>query len=139
AITLEDLLVVDPDNSYPDDFTLKLSEASENFHVSDNTIVPDEGLHGSLEVTVVVNDGTTDSEPYTLTVDVLATTGKGEGDKGKEPNGGPGKDQADNKGPEKKDDDKGPGKKDEDKGPGKKEEDKGPGKKEEDKGPGKKE
>jgi hypothetical protein len=138
ALTLEDLEVVDPDNSYPDDFTLRLSGNSDAFELSDNTIIPSAGLEGRLEVTAVVNDGVNDSNPYTLMVDIIGIMAKG-GEEGKGPNGG-----QDNKGPGKKDDkekdgDKGgPGKepKDDKKDAGPKDDKKDPASKDDKKDPG---
>lgn len=126
AISLSDLEVVDTDDTYPDGFTLRIAENAEAFQVSDNTITLRDPLEGSLEVTVVVNDGTDDSDPYTLTVDVIGTTGKG--GKDKEDKGGgdnPGEDKGGGKKDEgkKNDDKKGEGK-DDKKGGGKKDDEK---------------
>lgn len=156
AITLADLEVIDPDNSFPEGFTLRLLQDPDAFQLSGNTIVPNGLFEGTLEVAVIVNDGVADSDPFALTVNVTGVDSKGGGKKA-EANGGPGSDKDDNKGPGKKDEekkggdkDKGPGKKDEgkkgdDKGPANEQDkDKGPGKKDDkkggdkDKGPGKK-
>jgi gliding motility-associated-like protein len=112
SITLADLDVVDPDNSYPEGFTLKLLKNSEDFQLSDNnSVIPLSGFEGSLEVTAVVNDGLNDSDPFTLTVDVIGATGKGEGKKDDEKKGkgknGPGDNQGENKGGGKEDEKKG--------------------------------
>src|SRR5690606_19665842 len=139
SITLEDLNVVDPDNSYPDEFTLRLLENSEVLELSGNNIISDPQFEGSLEVMVVVNDGISDSDPFTLTVDVIGTNGKG---KAGEENKGGGNDQGDKAGDKKNEEKKGGENKGEEKGGGKKDEgkpgeDKG-GEKKDDKGGGKK-
>ncbi len=69
AITLSDLSVTDPDNAYPGDFTLTVSDGS-NYSRVGNTITPDEDFNGSLTVPVTVNDGAASSPVFNLTVDV---------------------------------------------------------------------
>jgi hypothetical protein len=69
TITLADLTVTDPDNTYPDDFTL-LVQSGDDYTVSGATITPDGGFTGDLTVPVTVNDGTDDSNVYNLTVTV---------------------------------------------------------------------
>lgn len=71
SITLElsHLTVTDPDNKYPDDFTLKV-HAGSNYTVNGRTVTPQPGFSGSLSVAVTVNDGQVDSDPYTLPVQV---------------------------------------------------------------------
>jgi hypothetical protein len=68
-ITLADLIVSDPDSLYPDDFTLAVFPGP-NYSVSDTTITPDDGFNGELTVTIIVNDGVVDSEPFDLLVTV---------------------------------------------------------------------
>lgn len=70
-VTLSHLVVTDPDNSYPEGFTLQLSPG-EGYTLSGNTIIPVQDFVGALYVPVVVNDGVNDSEPYTLEVTVTA-------------------------------------------------------------------
>lgn len=117
AISLADLQVVDPDNSYPEGFTLRLVRNSDAFQLSDNSVIPIETFEGLLEVTAVVNDGIADSDPFTLTVNVTGTTGAG--GKDEENKGGGKKDEekkgGDNKGGPKDDEKKGGGKEDDDK------------------------
>jgi hypothetical protein len=55
-ITFADLTVVDPDNTYPQGFTLKLSPGP-NYSVSGSTITPAKEYSGALSVTTRVNDG----------------------------------------------------------------------------------
>jgi lysophospholipase L1-like esterase len=71
AITLADLTVADPDNSYPDDFTLSV-QAGSNYTVSGTTIIPPANFFGTLTVPVTVNDGAVDSAPFDLLVEVLS-------------------------------------------------------------------
>ncbi|MBA4054390.1 MAG: hypothetical protein C0490_06750, partial [Marivirga sp.] len=69
TIELNDLTVVDPDNKYPDDFTLKVS-SGQNYSVKDNTITPNAGFVGTLNVPVTVHDGEDESEKYTVRITV---------------------------------------------------------------------
>ncbi|PID26466.1 MAG: hypothetical protein CR982_10145, partial [Candidatus Cloacimonadota bacterium] len=72
-ITLElaNLTVNDPDNNYPNGFTLSVS-AGENYNVFGNTITPNTDFNGGLTVPVKVSDGTTDSDPYDVLITVTA-------------------------------------------------------------------
>lgn len=72
VISLDDLLVDDPDNSYPDEFTLKLLDG-DNYTVDDSLIIPDDGFLGKLNVGVMVNDGLADSETHSLEISVVLT------------------------------------------------------------------
>jgi len=71
TITLSDLTVTDPDNTYPDDFTLAVQTGT-NYTVSGSTITPALNFNGDLSVPVRVNDGINDSNTYNLTVTVTA-------------------------------------------------------------------
>jgi VCBS repeat-containing protein len=71
AIVFGDLAVSDPDNSYPDDFSLAVRDGANYTHAG-NTISPTAGFAGTLSVPVTVNDGQADSNIYTLTVTVVA-------------------------------------------------------------------
>ncbi|MBT4291534.1 tandem-95 repeat protein, partial [bacterium] len=71
TITLADLSVTDPDNLYPDDFTLSVGAGS-NYSVLGATITPDTDFNGDLTVPATVNDGTDDSASFDLTVTVTA-------------------------------------------------------------------
>ena len=70
-ITFGDLTVVDPDNTYPQGFTLKLSPGP-NYSVSGSTITPAKEYSGALSVTTSVNDGKNDSAPFELQITVVA-------------------------------------------------------------------
>ncbi|MEN8246635.1 MAG: tandem-95 repeat protein, partial [Thermodesulfobacteriota bacterium] len=69
AITLSDLVVTDPDNSYPGDFTLSV-QVGNNYTRSGNTITPKNNFIGDLTVPVIINDGMSDSNTFDLTVTV---------------------------------------------------------------------
>jgi gliding motility-associated-like protein len=68
-ITLSSLLVTDNDNNYPADFTLALS-AGQNYSVSGTTVTPTHNYSGTLTVPVIVNDGTANSAPFNLHINV---------------------------------------------------------------------
>ncbi len=73
TIELTDLSVTDPDNTYPDDFTLTVMDG-DNYTVDDNTITPDSEFVGNLLVPVTVNDGIVDSDIFEITVEVSMVT-----------------------------------------------------------------
>jgi hypothetical protein len=66
-ITLADLTVIDPDNTYPTGFTLTVQDGS-NYTRAGNIITPMPNFYGNLAVPVTVNDGTLDSAVFNLTV-----------------------------------------------------------------------
>jgi uncharacterized delta-60 repeat protein len=66
-IKLTDLTVEDPDNNYPNDFTLRLLSGS-NYSLEGNTVNPDDGFIGNLSVPAIVNDGFIDSDTYVLSI-----------------------------------------------------------------------
>jgi gliding motility-associated-like protein len=69
AISLTDLTVVDTDNTYPQGFTLKISNGP-HYSVSGTTIIPEKDYSGTLSVTLRVNDGKNDSAPFKLQITV---------------------------------------------------------------------
>lgn len=69
TIVLSHLKVTDPDDKYPDNFTLKLFPGS-NYTVSGNTIKPNTNFVGNIQVGVTVNDGEAESNNYKLQVQV---------------------------------------------------------------------
>jgi hypothetical protein len=69
-IALQDIFVTDPDNSYPQGFTMKLFNGF-NYKVKDNTVTPDKNFLGTLYVPVTVDDGKAESEKFTLEIRVL--------------------------------------------------------------------
>lgn len=66
VISLSKLIVVDLDNRYPQDFTLKILPG--NYTVNNNSITPQANFSGTLTVMVVVNDGKNDSRSFPLQV-----------------------------------------------------------------------
>jgi len=71
TVTLDDLMVTDPDNNYPDDFTLTVADGPSYNHEG-NTITPFFDFLGLLTVPITVNDGTNDSEIYNLEITVTS-------------------------------------------------------------------
>ncbi|MEQ1862584.1 MAG: choice-of-anchor tandem repeat NxxGxxAF-containing protein, partial [Chthoniobacteraceae bacterium] len=69
TIVFADLLVTDPDDTYPTGFTLTVL-AGTNYTFAGNAVTPDVGFTGALTVPVKVNDGTNDSNVFNLTVTV---------------------------------------------------------------------
>ncbi|GEM_PF-3048891 len=69
TITLNDLTVTDPDNRYPDDFTLTVLKG-DNYEVSGNTVIPASGFSAALKIPVIVSDGADESPVFHLTVSV---------------------------------------------------------------------
>jgi gliding motility-associated-like protein len=71
TITLADLIVSDPDNTYPNDFILKIPQgAGASYSVSGTKITPALNFNGVITVPVRVNDGLADSEPFQLSITV---------------------------------------------------------------------
>ncbi len=66
-IHLNDLVVTDPDNDFPNGFTFTLSSGS-NYSVAGNTIIPAVDFDGTLAVHLFVNDGSANSAVYNLSV-----------------------------------------------------------------------
>ena len=69
TIQLPNLQVIDPDNNYPKDFTLKIY-AGDNYTFSGNTITPSANYNGTLSVIISVNDGTDESATFPLQVTI---------------------------------------------------------------------
>jgi gliding motility-associated-like protein len=67
------LEVLDPDNSYPKDFTLRVLNGA-NYNVSGNLVTPNPTFIGTLSVRVTVNDGTATSNIFPLQVSVVPTS-----------------------------------------------------------------
>ena len=61
----------DPDNRYPADFTLAVQNGT-NYTRVGSTLTPAADFNGTLTVPVMVNDGTADSNVFTLSVSVTA-------------------------------------------------------------------
>ncbi len=69
-VKLSHLVVTDPDNQYPQDFTLQVSEGN-HYTVTNYIIAPASGYVGMLQVRVSVNDGNSVSDPYHLIIEVI--------------------------------------------------------------------
>ena len=69
TIDFDTLVVTDPDNTYPQDFTLKVYGGA-NYSFSGNTITPAQNYVGELYVPVSVNDGIEDSNIVNVVVTV---------------------------------------------------------------------
>ncbi len=70
TIDIRSLKVVDPDNNFPNDFTLEVGNG-DNYSRSNQTITPTQNFNGALSVPVRVFDGTSFSNQFSLVVDVL--------------------------------------------------------------------
>lgn len=70
TININDLIIEDPDNEFPTEFTLEINEG-DNYQVTNNVITPNNGFLGLLTIPITVNDGMVSSEPYDLMVDVI--------------------------------------------------------------------
>ncbi len=68
TITLDSLEVIDPDNIYPDDFTLHIQPGSNYTIISNYTVRPNANYHGSLTVPMYVDDGQDNSATKNMTV-----------------------------------------------------------------------
>src|SRR5690606_17309972 len=65
TIQLSHLIVADPDNTYPQDFTLSVLSGT-NYSASGNTVTPAVDLNGPLIIKVLVNDGLANSQPVAV-------------------------------------------------------------------------
>jgi len=70
-ITLSHLTVTDPDSTFPNDFTLTVQDG-ENYTRTGSAVTPADDFSGTLTVPVTVNDGTDDSDIFSLSVTVFA-------------------------------------------------------------------
>lgn len=73
SIELNNLVIVDPDNQFPEDFTIVLS-SGDNYSISENLITPNSGFIGKLIVPVLVNDGIDDSPLFNIEIEVMKIT-----------------------------------------------------------------
>jgi len=74
TIVLEDLIILDPDNTFPTDFTLVLDPVvspADNYTLAGATsITPAENFNGQLNVRATVSDGELTSLPFAIPVSV---------------------------------------------------------------------
>ena len=68
-LRVTDLTIVDPDNNYPNDFTIEVSDG-ENYTLSGATVTPVLNFNGRLTVPVRVFDGLSFSNTFNAAVDV---------------------------------------------------------------------
>ena len=73
TITLDLLEVDDPDNEYPNDFTLRIEEGTD-YVLNGNIVSTSEEFVGTLQIPVIVNDGELSSESFTLNLEVSEVT-----------------------------------------------------------------
>ncbi len=69
-IKFQNLLVEDPDNVYPDDFTMMI-DTGDHYTLSNNTIAAEEGYIGILDVKISVSDAHNWSDPFKLKIEVI--------------------------------------------------------------------
>ena len=69
VLKLSDVHVNDPDNDYPDDFSLTINSGA-NYSVNGLTITPTQNFAGVLSIPITVNDGQNDSQPFNLQLTV---------------------------------------------------------------------
>ena len=80
-INLSDILVSDPDNDFPDDFTLKIKPGAE-YTISGNVITISPEYSGILYVPLIVNDGRSDSNEFLAAITVSPITAISESNDG---------------------------------------------------------
>ena len=73
SIDLSQLIVADPDNNYPDGFSLRISKGN-NYSFAGSIVTPSPEFVGILNVGVNVNDGTSSSPEYKIKIEVQAPT-----------------------------------------------------------------
>jgi hypothetical protein len=71
TVLIDDIIVTDPDNVFPDDFSLLLLDGA-NYTLAGNTISPDANFNGTLSVLATVSDGLISSAAFALTVEVTS-------------------------------------------------------------------
>ena len=71
TVAITDLIVFDPDNAFPADFSFELQDGADYTRVND-VITPDLDFNGQLSVPVTVSDGSLVSAVFALTIDVTA-------------------------------------------------------------------
>ncbi|MEQ9008277.1 MAG: T9SS type A sorting domain-containing protein, partial [Ekhidna sp.] len=69
TLTINDLIIEDPDNVFPDDFVLTVFDG-QNYLVSDNEITPVTDFVGVLSVLISVSDGEDESDQTAIELEV---------------------------------------------------------------------
>jgi len=67
AFELNDFIVVDPDNNFPEDHDLIIHEGV-NYKVIDNMVIPAEKYSGQLKISIQVSDGESLSDVYEVSL-----------------------------------------------------------------------
>lgn len=70
TLTPAHLVISDPDNNFPDDFTV-IVRAGDNYSVSGTRVTPNSGFIGNLYVPVTVSDGQAESESFNVVIGVI--------------------------------------------------------------------
>jgi gliding motility-associated-like protein len=71
TVTVNDLVIVDPDNNYPDDFSLHIPNGPGlHYTVSENKVTPELNYNGVITLSVRVDDNYDFSEPFSLSISV---------------------------------------------------------------------
>lgn len=73
-ISIDDIKVIDTDNIFPDDFNLIIEEG-EAYSVHNLTVTPNNGVTGTMTVSLAVSDGIDTSEFYDLKVEIIKILG----------------------------------------------------------------
>ncbi|WP_083925224.1 T9SS type A sorting domain-containing protein [Flexithrix dorotheae] len=68
-LSLNDFIVTDYDDSFPEDFTLKILEG-DNYTAEDSTILPNSNFSGTIVVPVVISDSKGESDTVHVKVEV---------------------------------------------------------------------
>ncbi len=69
TLTINDLIIDDPDNTFPDDFILTVFDG-QNYSVSDNEITPVTDFVGVISVLISVSDGEDESDQTAIEIEV---------------------------------------------------------------------
>lgn len=69
TITFANLTVVDPGDSYPNGYTLKVS-SGQNYSLNNNTVIPNMNFNGNIFAPVTVHDGEKTSDPFNFLITV---------------------------------------------------------------------
>ncbi len=74
TISISNINVQDPDNTFPNDFSLAVSGGA-NYTFENNTITPARGFTGTLTVPITVSDGTSNSGSFSALINVEKIVG----------------------------------------------------------------
>ena len=74
SLALTDLIIEDPDNVFPYDFSLTIKDGT-NYSISGDTIIPDLCFSGFLSVPITISDGIEESNEYLVNIEVTQISG----------------------------------------------------------------